>query len=124
MKALFALAATAATIAALPALGHHAHGNYFQNRTINVQGRVVQVHWVNPHVWIDVEVTNAQGRKSVWPLEGTGIQGLMAKGWRPDSIKPGDTISVRCHPMKDATEACLLGFVTNINGTAMDKEFN
>jgi hypothetical protein len=48
----------------------------------------------------------------------------MRGGWQRDSIKPRDKVSVRCHRLRDGSEGCLLGFVTNINGTAMDKEFD
>jgi hypothetical protein len=124
MKTRFALAAAAALVWTGAALAHHSHANYFQDRPINLSGTVTEVHWLNPHVWIYMEVTDAQGRKQVWPLEGTGISGLVAKGWRPDSIKPRDRISVRCFPLKDGDPACLLGFITSINGVMMDKEFN
>jgi hypothetical protein len=121
---LVSLAVAVMLASGAPVLAHHSHGNYFQNQPINLSGTVTEVHWVNPHVWIYMEVTDAQGRKQIWPLEGTGISGLVAKGWRPDSIKPQDRISVRCFPLKDGDPACLLGFITSINGVAMDKEFN
>ena len=124
MRTGLGLMAAFAIAGAGPALAHHAHANYFQDRTINLSGQVTEVHWHNPHVWFYLEVTGAGGQKTLWAIEGTGIAGLMAKGWRPDSIKVRDNVSIRCHPLKDADEACLMGFVTSINGLAMDKEFN
>jgi hypothetical protein len=124
MKKALALAAAATLACSGAALAHHAHANYFQDRYIQLSGEVTNVHWLNPHVWLTLDVTAANGQKTTWMLEGTGIAGLMAKGWRPDSIKVRDKISVRCHPLKDGDEGCLMGFVTGINGVAMDKEFN
>jgi hypothetical protein len=124
MRTVIGIAAAGALACAGSVCAHHAHQNYHQDRTINLSGRIVEVHWLNPHVWLFMEVTDTQGQKSLWPLEGTGIAGLERGGWRKDSIKTGDTISVRCHPLKDGDKTCLLGFVTSINGVAMDKEFN
>jgi hypothetical protein len=124
MRRIFFAAVSMALACSGAAVAHHSHANYFQDRTINLSGTVTEVHWLNPHVWLYLEVTDAQGRKLVWPLEGTGIAGLIAGGWKPDSIKARDRISVRCHPLKDGDHGCLLGFVTSINGVAMDKEFN
>jgi len=60
----------------------------------------------------------------MWALEGGSVTSLMRGGWQRDSIKPGFKVSVRCHRLRDRSEGCLLGFVTSINGTSMDKEFD
>jgi hypothetical protein len=121
---LVAAAMTVIAAAGAPVLAHHSHANYFQDRPINLSGTITEVHWLEPHVWLYMEVTNRDGTKTVWPLEGTGPAGLIRAGWRPDSIKVRDRVSVRCFPLKDGDHGCLLGFITSINGTAMDKEFN
>jgi hypothetical protein len=69
-------------------------------------------------------VANAKGSPQKWALEGGSVTSLMRGGWQRDSMKGGDKVSVRCHPLRDGSEGCVLGFVTNINGTAMDKEFD
>ena len=124
MSKFVAFVAALFVAGALPALAHHAHGHYAQEMPINLSGRITEVHWLNPHTWLYLEVTDARGQKLIWPLEGTGIAGLVRAGWRSDSIKVGDNVSVRCFPLKDGDHGCLLGFITNINGVAMDKEFN
>lgn len=124
MKNILGLAAAASIVCVLPVSAHHSHANYAQDRTINLSGQVTEVHWMDPHTWLYIEVAGAQGQKIVWPLEGTGTAGLMRKGWNRDSIKVRDNISVRCHPLRDGAHGCLLGFITAINGVAMDKEYN
>ena len=121
---IFSLAAAAAVALAVPALAHHSHANYVPNDFINLKGKVSEVHWVNPHVWVYIDVANAQGQAKTWALEGGSIGALTRGGWTKDSMKPGDEITVRCHALKDGSEGCLLGYVTSINGTAMDKEFD
>ena len=119
-----AFAAAVAALLAIPAWAHHSHVNYNTTEFTTVSGTITEVVWTNPHVWIYMEVANAQGRPQMWAMEGGSVTSLMRGGWQRNSIKPGDKISVRCHRLRDGSEGCLLGFVTNINGTAMDKEFD
>jgi len=119
-----ALAASAAALLSIPAWAHHSHANYNTNEFTTVSGTITEVVWTNPHVWIYMDVAGAQGRPQMWAMEGGSVTSLMRGGWQRSSIKPGDKISVRCNRLRDGSEGCLLGFVTNINGTAMDKEFD
>ena len=119
-----ALAVAAATMLSIPAWAHHSHANYNTTEFTTVSGTITEVVWTNPHVWIYMDVANAQGRPQKWAMEGGSVTSLMRGGWQRSSIKPGDKISVRCNRLRDGSEGCLLGYVTNINGTAMDKEFD
>ena len=119
-----ACAAAAAVLLSIPAWAHHSHANYNTNDFVNLTGTITSVAWTNPHVWINMEVADAQGRPQMWALEGGSPTSLMRGGWQRGSVKPGDKVSVRCHRVRDGSEGCLLGYVTNINGTAMDKEFD
>ena len=119
-----AVAAAAAALLSLPARAHHSHANYNTNEFTTLSGTITEVVWTNPHVWLYMEVAGAQGRPQMWALEGGSPTSLMRGGWQRDSMKPGDKVSVRCHRLRDRSEGCVLGFVTNINGTAMDKEFD
>ena len=119
-----AFAAAAVALLSIPAWAHHSHSNYDTNEFIALSGTITEMAWTNPHVWVYMEVADAQGRPHMWALEGGRVTSLMRGGWQRDSMKPGDKVSVRCHRVRDGSDGCLLGFVTNINGTAMDKEFD
>ena len=119
-----AVAAAAVVAFAIPAWAHHSHTTYNNDVDLNLTGTVSSVAWTNPHVWVYMDVADAQGRPKTWALEGGSIAALSRGGWQRTSLKKGDKVTVRCHPARDGAEACLLGFVTSINGTAMDKEFD
>jgi hypothetical protein len=119
-----ALAVVAAALLSIPAWAHHSHANYNTDEFTNLSGTLTEVVWTNPHVWLYMQSPDARGRQQMWALEGGSVTALMRGGWQRDSLKPGDKVSVRCHRLRDGSEGCLLGFVTNINGTAMDKEFD
>lgn len=99
-----------------PSVAHHSHGNYQMTDYLNLEGSVNELHWMNPHTWIYLDVENEQGEIETWALEGASPAQLMNDGWAPDSIQAGDQIKVRCHQLRDGSNGCLLGFVTPPGG--------
>jgi hypothetical protein len=117
MKRSLKITAAVVVACAVPAaLAHHSHGNYMMTEYIRLEGTVTEIHWINPHSWIYMEVTDEDGESSLWSLEGASVNELRMKGWAADSIEPGDTIAVRCHQLRDRSNGCLLGYVTAAGG--------
>ena len=106
----------------LPARAHHSHSNYETTEYTHLEGTVSEVHWINPHVWIFLEVADADGSNAVWALEGASPATLLRDGWSRESVEVSDHITVRCHQLKDRSNGCLLGFLTPEGG--VEKEFD
>jgi hypothetical protein len=88
---------TLATLAATPlvASAHHAFAAEFdRNQPIEITGSVTKVEWMNPHARIYVDVTDDNGATVNWNLEMGSPNGLMRRGWRRDSLKPGDQVTI------------------------------
>ena len=110
------LVAACAAVPVLSALAHHSHGNYMMTEYIRVEGTVTEIHWINPHSWIYLNVAGEDGETSAWALEGSSVNELRQRGWAEDSISPGDRIQARCHQLRDRSNGCLLGYVTPEGG--------
>lgn len=95
---------------------HHSHNNYATVDFTVLEGTVREVHLLNPHSWIYLEVTEAGAEPALWALEATGPRGLKGNGITREDVKVGDTIKVRCHRSRDNSNGCLLGFVTPMHG--------
>ena len=119
MRFRFSLAAMCAMAFVLPASAHHSHGNYTDTFK-DIQGVVKEIHCVVPHSWVYIEVKGASGQPELWALEATGRGGLERIGVTREYIKTGDTIKARCHPLRDKSSGCLLGFLKAPDGSVKD----
>lgn len=112
------LASVCAMTSAWPAWAHHSHVNYAVSEFTIVEGTVTEIHLLNPHSWVYMEVRNAKGEPELWSLEATGPRGIEARGVKREDVKVGDKIKVRCHRLRDNANGCLLGFLTPMHGDA------
>jgi hypothetical protein len=107
----------------LPAAAHHSHGNY-TDTFIDLEGVVKEVHLVTPHSWVYIDVKNAGGTPQTWALEAASAAGLQRIGVTRDTLKAGQTVKARCHPLRDNSRGCLLGFLKAPDGTIKDWDGN
>jgi hypothetical protein len=98
----FALAGLALAISS-PAAAHHSFSMFQTDKTVTVSGVVKEFEMTNPHVWIRLMAPDATGKLVQWAFEMQSVNSATAAGWRPDTIKPGDKLSVDFHPLKDGT---------------------
>ena len=87
--------AGALIIAAIPAAAHHSISAEFDTtKPITFTGVVKRVDFLNPHIYTHVEVKNPDGTKTVYKVEGGPPNALYRQGWRKDTLKVGDTVTV------------------------------
>jgi hypothetical protein len=113
------LAALFLGLCALPIAAHHSHGNYADTFT-DIEGVVKELHLVTPHSWLYLEVRSKTGQAELWALEATSRAGLERIGVTRESVKPGDPVKARCHPLRDGSRGCLLGFLKTRDGSVKD----
>ena len=102
--------------------GHHSHTNYSEAEWLFLEGTVREIHWMNPHTWIYLDVVDTDGQSRAWAVEGASVTQLRRDGWPRESIQAGDSLTMRCHPLKDGSRGCLLGYITLEDGS--EKEFD
>jgi len=90
------LAAVGALLATVPAFAHHSVSAEFDTaKPIEFTGTVQKVEWTNPHIYTDVETKGPDGKTVVYRVEGGAPNALYRSGWRKDTLKVGDQVSVK-----------------------------
>jgi hypothetical protein len=96
----------AALVLAGPALAHHSFAMFALDRIVTVQGTVKDYQFKMPHVWIYMVVPAKTGvEQEEWGFECHSPNVVSRKGWNLGSLKPGDKITLRMHPMRDGSNA-------------------
>ncbi|MBM3807461.1 MAG: hypothetical protein FJW22_04625 [Acidimicrobiia bacterium] len=88
--------------AAVPLVAHHAFSAEFDaNAPVTLRGPVTRVEWINPHAWIHMDHTPANGKVEQWMVEGGTPNTLQRNGVTRDSVKVGTVIVVAGYQAKD-----------------------
>lgn len=98
------LAFASALVASAPAWAHHSFAaEYDSKQEITLKGVITKVEWTNPHIYIYVDVKDADGRVTNWSLEGYPPNTLKRTGFSRDVLKIGDEITITAYKAKDAS---------------------
>jgi hypothetical protein len=104
MTRIVGLRAGAALIAFAPMWAHHSGAAEFDStKKIDLTGTVTKMEWVNPHAHFYLNVKGADGKVTNWNLELASPSILIRNGWRKDSVKEGDTVTVTGSQARDGS---------------------
>ena len=84
----------------VPLFAHHGNAS-FDTKLTTVTGTVTEFIWSNPHVWLKMDAKDASGNVQHWIVEAQNTVSMRAIGWRPDTFKPGDMVSVDVNQAKN-----------------------
>jgi hypothetical protein len=96
---------------------HHGIAAWYDpTKSVTVKGTVTSFDWTNPHAYVYLDAKDEKGRIEKWTAE-MGSLGMLARhGWRKDTVKAGDDITVIGKPAKDGKPTMILDKAVLANG--------
>lgn len=92
---------------AVPALAHHSFAAEYDNKKpVTLTGTVTRLDWLNPHIWVYLDVKDASGKTVRWQCEGGAPNSLTRNGWTKNAVKIGDEVTINGSLAKDGSNTC------------------
>jgi hypothetical protein len=99
--ARFTLLAIAAALPGSLVQAHHSYAATFDlDHHIQLEGKVVQFGFRNPHSFLQIEVPDDKGGSVRWSVEWSGTATLQKQGIERGTLKVGDVIKVTAAPSR------------------------
>ena len=105
-----------------PSYAHHSFAMFDNQKQMTLEGTVKEFQWTNPHTWIQLNVRNAQGQVEEWSIEGSSPNGLARRGWKRNTLRPGDKVSVRINPLKNGDKGGSFVSATFADGRVLNAQ--
>jgi len=105
-RGIAALVTTIALLASgLSIAAHHSFAaQYDSNKPITLKGGITRIEWANPHIYFYLDVVDGSGATVQWAIEGGAPSTLYRAGWRKDSAKVGDIVTVSGFLARDGSK--------------------
>jgi hypothetical protein len=87
----------------VPMLAHHGAASFDETKTVTVTGTVTEYIWANPHVYVKLDAKDDSGKTEHWVVEAQNPVSMNAIGWRKDTFRPGDVVSVDVNQAKNGS---------------------
>jgi hypothetical protein len=105
MKAKWLLILAVTVAAGAQAYAHHSFAaTYFEDRTVQVEGKLVQFLFRNPHSFVHIEVKDDKGQVQRWAIEWGGAAQLGSQGVTNETLKYGDVVTINGNPGRNPDE--------------------
>ena len=106
----------------MPLAHHSVSGQFDLSKTTTLKGVISRLDWINPHIYVYLDVSEENGAKTTWTLETFPPSQMRRVGLTKELImgKPGEVVTITIRPARDGSKH--LGYIERI--TYQDGHFN
>ena len=120
MKSIKTALLAATVMAVTHVQAHHSFAPHFDAaKPVNLTGVVTEFEQRNPHAYLHVKVTDANGRTSEWRCESHGVTQLSRNGITPEMLKPGTELRITGSQHRRSEHECFFDMVYFPDGRAL-----
>ena len=111
------IVAGVALVTMAPVLAHHSFSTQYDiAKPVEMKGAVTKVEWTNPHARFYIDVRDEKGEVTNWNFEMASPNVLVRNGWKPNTLKIGDQVTVGGYLARTAPRMAIAGAITDANG--------
>lgn len=83
------------------AVAHHNWQAIFDlDKDAEITGMIASIHWKNPHVMLDVAVSQPSGAPKIWTIDSGSVAVIKRMGLEPDMLLVGETVKIAGYPSR------------------------
>jgi Family of unknown function (DUF6152) len=109
----------AAVLGAGAAYAHHSFAMFDHVNRVTLTGTVTQFQWTNPHVFIELDVSDDGDAVKHYSIECASPNVLQRIGWKFSDVKQGDKVTLLINPLKNGAAGGMLETATLADGRVM-----
>jgi hypothetical protein len=96
---------------------HHSLASQFdESKPLTLAGVITKVEWVNPHVYVHIDVKDNNGAMEQWSLETLPPATLRKGGLRSDMLGKGEMVTVLAYRARNESKLAFLRKITFADG--------
>ena len=81
------------------ATAHHSNPVYFDMaKALTLEGNVLSVRWINPHILLYLESKDEKGKPETWIIQGATPSNALRQVGLRERLQPGISIAARVYP--------------------------
>lgn len=108
--------------ASAPLGAHHTGATLLSETTVTMKGVVKSWLWSNPHCLLTIEVKGAEGQVVQWVMEAQAPNSIYPAGYRNNTFKPGDEVTVTANPVTNGRPYGRIASVVLADGSKLGGE--
>ena len=117
-KRTLGIATISALLLSAAVSAHHSLvGEFDTTVDLEVRGAITKVEWTNPHIWIYLDVTAANGQVEKWECEMGSPNQLIRQGWKKEDLPIGTVNRAQANPAREGEHICSTRRITLDDGT-------
>lgn len=105
----------------VPLFAHHGNAVFDIGKKLVLKGTVTEWFWANPHCFLSFDVKDENGQMVTWVVETSNPPDMINRGWRKNSFKVGDQVTVTVEPVKSGKPVGRVLQVVLPDGTTLER---